>query len=314
MIEVGKYNVGFKTEWDNLLAKSKIDTILFYRDFMDYHSDRFIDSSFLIYRNGKLEALLPGNICKNVFYSHQGLTYGGLISTQKMTAKDVLETFDQVNIALKSNGIFEVIYKPIPFIYQIYPSQEDIYALFRLNATKIGCNISSSIFQANKLPFIESRKSGIRKAKREGIIIKQSDDFAIFWNILETNLMKNHGAIPVHSLNEITYLQSKFPKNIKLFNCIYDDQIIAGCVLFEMKNIVHVQYISANEIGKNTGALDLLFYNLINSEYTHKQVFDFGQSTEQMGTYLNENLLFQKEGFGGRGTTYEIYKYYIDAN
>jgi hypothetical protein len=35
---------------------------------------------------------------------------------------------------------------------------------------------------------------------------------------------------------------------------------------------------------------------------------DFGNSNEQGGKYLNENLIAQKEGFGGRGTTYKQFK------
>lgn len=311
MIEIVRYNSDLKKDWDYLLTKTRVDTFLFYRNFMDYHANRFSDCSFLIYRNGKLEALLPGNISNNIFHSHQGLTYGGIVLTPKMTTIDVLETFEKINSALKSNGINEAIYKPLPIIYQLYPSQEDIYALYKLNAIKIGCNISSTIFKFNKLPFNESRKSGIRKAIREGVIVKQSDNFASFWEILETNLLKMHGTKPVHSINEISYLINKFPNSIKLFICIFKDQIIAGSVLFVMKNIVHVQYISADETGKTFGALDLLFDNLINTVYADKQYFDFGQSTEQMGEFLNENLIFQKEGFGGRGVVYDIYKYKI---
>lgn len=37
---------------------------------------------------------------------------------------------------------------------------------------------------------------------------------------------------------------------------------------------------------------------------------EFGcQSTEQMGNLLNESLIFQKEGFGGREMCYDIYEY-----
>ena len=55
--------------------------------------------------------------------------------------------------------------------------------------------------------------------------------------------------------------------------------------------------------------LDLLFDYLINHEYTNYPYFDFGQSTENMGSVLNESLIFQKEGFGGRGMCYDIYEY-----
>lgn len=48
---------------------------------------------------------------------------------------------------------------------------------------------------------------------------------------------------------------------------------------------------------------------MINHEYTNYPYFDFGQSTEQMGHLLNVSLIFQKEGFGGRGMCYDIYEY-----
>lgn len=61
--------------------------------------------------------------------------------------------------------------------------------------------------------------------------------------------------------------------------------------------------------GKEIGALDFLFDFIINSRCVPYHIFDFGQSTEQMGKYLNEALIFQKEGFGGRGVVYDIYEY-----
>lgn len=311
MIEIKRYTESEKENWNNFLNRSKIDSFLFNRNFMDYHSDRFKDHSFLIYRKGKLEAVLPGNIEKHTFYSHQGLTYGGLVPSSKISLTETMETFRLINVELKKLGIKEVIYKSIPIIYHQIPSQEDIYCLFRLNAIKIGCNISSTITQQNKVPFIESRKSGIRKAKNEKIEIVESEDFKNFWLILENNLKNRYGKKTVHSLQEITLLNERFPEQIKLYVAIHESTIIGGSVLFIMKNVIHVQYIAASEQGKKTGALDLLFDFLINEKYLNFPIFDFGQSTEQMGTFLNENLIFQKEGFGGRGIVCDVYKYNI---
>lgn len=311
MIELKKYQESDKSAWDSFLDKSRIDTFIFKRDFMDYHADRFNDTSFLIYRKRILEGLLPGNIANKSFYSHQGLTYGGLISSNKITIKDTLEIFGQLNILLKNEGVEEVIYKPTPHIYHLYPSEEDLYALFRYGSKKIACNISSTITQQNKIPFIESRKSGIRKALKAGVSVSESNELSEFWNILEHNLKTHFGKNPVHSLTEIQKLKSCFPEQIKLYAALIDNNIVGGTLLFIMKNIVHVQYISANESGKNTGALDLLFHELINHYYVDYPFFDFGQSTEQNGNYLNEGLIFQKEGFGGRGVVYEAYKYNI---
>jgi hypothetical protein len=311
MIEVRRYQATDKNDWNDLLSRSRIDSFLFNRDFMDYHSDRFTDHSFLIYRKGKLVALLPGNIDDKTFHSHQGLTYGGLISSNKVTSGDVIQIFELINYALRNIGLKEVIYKPTPWIYHNYPAQEDIYALFRLNAKRIGCNLSTTIFQHNKLSFIESRKSGIRKAKREGVSIAESDNLESYWEILEDNLMKLHQKKPVHSFDEILMLKDRFPKNIRLFVAEKSNEVIAGCLVFLMSNLLHTQYISSSEIGRQTGALDLLFDELINRIFVNYPVFDFGHSTEQLGRFLNENLIFQKEGFGGRGVVYDIYKYIL---
>lgn len=309
MIEIKRYVASDKEAWDDFLDKSKIDSFLFKRDFMDYHSDRFSDHSLMVYRKGKLEAVLPGNISDKIFYSHQGLTYGGLVSSTKLMVKDVLEIFSKLNKTLKAEGVEEVIYKPTPHIYHKYPSEEDLYALFRLGADRIACNISSTIFQSSKIPFIESRKSGIRKAKRNGIVVTESNAYGDFWDILTHNLSERYGRGPVHTLLEITGLINKFPNNIKLYGAFLENKMLGGTLLFIMNSLVHIQYISANEIGKEIGALDLIFEKLINEAYVKYPIFDFGQSTEQNGHFLNEGLIFQKEGFGGRGITYESFKY-----
>lgn len=309
-IEIIKYDSSHMQIWDSFVDNSKNGTFLFKRDYMDYHSDRFTDSSKLIYRKGKLFALLPANIKDTILYSHQGLTYGGLIMNNKITIEDVLAVFVKLNAELRQDGIKQVIYKPTPYIYHRLPAQEDIYALFKVcNAKKVGCNISSSIFQNEKIKFIESRKSGIRKALANDIEISESQDFRSFWNILNDNLKNRYGVSPVHSLEEIELLHSRFPKNIALYLASKDGIVLGGTVLFVMDNLIHTQYISASPTGKELGALDLLFDRLINHLYTDYRWFDFGQSTENNGNILNESLIFQKEGFGGRGVCYDIYQY-----
>lgn len=113
----------------------------------------------------------------------------------------------------------------------------------------------------------------------------------------------------MHTLLEMQLLQSRFPQYIKLYMAYKDDIALGGTLLYITKQVVHTQYISANVEGKELGVLDLLFDYLINHEYTNYPYFDFGQSTEQMGHLLNVSLIFQKEGFGGRGMCYDIYEY-----
>jgi hypothetical protein len=308
MFDIKLYTSQFKAEWDKFVDESKNGTFLFKRNYMEYHSDRFIDFSLMIYKKEKLIALFPANITDYIIYSHQGLTYGGLIYVNKLSVTDILCAFDILIRYYKSNNIKKIIYKAIPYIYSTYPSQEDLYALYRNEAKLIGCNISSTILLNKRLKITESRKSGIRKANNNHLICFCSEDFDTFWNVLNSNLGAKYDTKPVHSVKEIKYLFGLFPENIKLYMVKKENDILAGTVVYINKKIVHVQYISANPDGKELGALDMLFDYLINEVYKDYDYFDFGQSTEKMGSYLNESLIFQKEGFGGRGIIYAIYE------
>ena len=89
MIEIKQYNLDDAAKWNELVTISKQGTFLFNRNYMDYHADRFADCSFLIMEKGRIAAALSANRKGDTLYSHQGLTYGGLLTTEGMTAKAV---------------------------------------------------------------------------------------------------------------------------------------------------------------------------------------------------------------------------------
>lgn len=309
-MEIRRYRREDKELWNSFVSKARNATFLFDRNYMDYHADRFDDNSFMFYHKGKLKAVLPANVAGDTLYSHQGLTYGGLLLDKKATVEDVLECFDSLNSWLRENGISKVVYKVLPWIYQQYPSEEDLYALtWKCKAQLISRNIASTIVIDNKLKFAESRKSGIRKALSLNIEVGESNDVDGFWHILEDNLGNRYNAKPVHTANEMKLLMSRFPNNIRLYVAKMNGEIVGGTLIYVTPQVVHTQYISASVEGKKHGALDLLFDYIINKVYANCRYFDFGKSTEQGGAYLNEPLIFQKEGFGGRGVCYDWYQW-----
>ena len=309
-MEIRRYRREDKELWNSFVSKARNATFLFDRNYMDYHADRFDDNSFMFYHKGKLKAVLPANVSGDTLYSHQGLTYGGLLLDKKATVEDVLECFDSLNSWLRENGISKVVYKALPWIYQQYPSQEDLYALtWKCKAQLISRNIASTIVIDNKLKFAESRKSGIRKALSLNIEVGESNDVDGFWHVLEDNLGNRYNAKPVHTASEMKLLMSRFTNNIKLYVAKMNGEIVGGTLIYVTPQVVHTQYISASVEGKKHGALDLLFDYIINKVYANCRYFDFGKSTEQGGAYLNEPLIFQKEGFGGRGVCYDWYQW-----
>lgn len=307
-IEIQQYIPALQPEWDCFIANSRNGTFLFFRNYMDYHSDRFIDNSLLFRYKGKLIAVLPANRERDVLWSHQGLTYGGLVLSSKCTADRVLNIFSLLFSWLSERGFSKLVYKCVPDIYHRYPSQEDLYALFRNNARLVARNLSTTVSIPCRIPFSQLRRRGIKRALSCGIVVQESSDLESFWQVLSENLSDRYNRLPVHTVEEMSLLKGRFPNNIRLFTACKGERVVAGCVIFEMDEWVHSQYISASPEGKEFGALDLLFHYLITDRYSDRKVFDFGQSTENKGSFLNSGLIAQKEGFGGRGIVYDTYE------
>ncbi len=321
MITVTRYTPKNHQTWNEFVKQSRQGTFLFDRNYMDYHQDRFHDHSLMIYYKDKLYALLPANevvsasnneIPQKELVSHQGLTYGGLLTCNKMTAELTCETFEAIGNYLKQEDFSKLTYKAIPWIYHKIPSEEDLYALIHVGKASLSAReISTTILLQNKLRFSEQRRRGVNKAKKNSLIIRQSsqEDVFAFWNILNNNLQQKYHTRPVHSNEELQLLMSRFPENIIGYSVLKDEEVIAGTIIFITPQVIHTQYIGASEKGKEEGALDLLFDYLINQKKWNAPYFDFGKSTEDRGNYLNTNLIHQKEGFGGRGVAYDTYEW-----
>lgn len=312
MFEIRKYDIADRQEWDPFIGKSKNGTFLFKRGYMEYHNDRFEDYSLLVYDNKKLRAVLPANVKDDILQSHGGLTYGGLISDGCMTTETAMEVFSEINKYLLEQGIEKVVYKPTPWIYHTLPAEEDLYAIIQVCGAKlISREISSTVYLPNRPKFSQLRRRCVNKARRNGIIVRESNDIATFWNILNANLEGRYGVSPVHTEKELSLLASRFPDSIKLFMAYDGEEALGGTLVFVMNEIVHTQYIAASPKGKTVGALDMVFDELINEEFSNYRFLDFGKSTEHHGIWLNKNLIHQKEGFGGRGVCYDVYEWNV---
>ena len=308
--EIRRYDAAYKKEWDEFVDLSRNGTFLFQRGYMDYHADRFHDFSLMAYRGGQLHAVLPAHCDGECFCSHRGLTYGGVVTDGKMTAAMMLELFDAVITFVRLHaGAVKWIYSPVPYIYARYPSEEDLYALYRFGARLSGRKVSTVIPSASAWEFSTLRRRKVKHAQREGLSIVQDEDYAAFWTVLQQNLEERHGACPVHNLEEISLLHARFPQQILLYRvCNGSGATVAGCVLYVTERVVHVQYIGSTPEGRACGAVDLLFHRLIHEVYSSVPYFDMGTSVEEGGRVLNEGLIFQKEGFGGRAVVYDTYE------
>src|SRR5690554_1266021 len=181
---------------------------------MEYHKDHFEDFSLLVFDKNKLVAVVPANKVGAELHSHQGLTYGGLVVDGAIKLQEFISIFESVCSFLKPN-FSKVYFKVLPTIYTQSFTDELLYVMFLKKAKLYRRDTLSVIDYQQKVTISSKRKYEIRKGEKHNLQIKQTSDFSEFWNkILIPNLQQKHNTNPVHSLEEITLLQTHFPEHI----------------------------------------------------------------------------------------------------
>jgi len=309
MINVCRYENTDKTVWDEFIRNSKNGAFLFERDYMDYHADRFVDCS-LMFRdeNEKLVAVLPANLKDAALVSHGGLTFGGVVSSNRMKTPQMLEIFESLIAFARGEKLKRVVYKTVPHIYHAQPAEEDLYALFRSDAKLVRRDVSTTVRLKEKLSLSKGRKWTVNQSRKNKIEARQSEDFETFMRLEAELLATKYNVAPVHTAAEMNLLAGRFPENIKLFAAFLEGEMLAGAIIYASSTVAHAQYLAANHEGKRLCALDAVLQYLITDFYAGKRYFDFGISTERQGTYLNNGLIDFKESWGGRATVYDAYE------
>ena len=294
--------------WNSFLTDAKNSTFLHHRNFMEYHSDRFFDFSIMVFDADVLIATLPLNRVDSIVYSHEGLTYGGLILRSNEKLSSVLGIFKNILQFLEQNLIKKIVFKLIPSFYCDAFSDELEYCLYTSDAKLDRIDSLSTLNLQQPYIISKTRKESIRRGIKNNLKIVEEQNFDSFWHsILIPNLEQKHQVNPVHSIKEITYLKTMFPDNIRQFNVYDGAEIVAGTTVFVSKNVAHPQYISGNSAKNALGSLDYLYHHLITEIFADKSFFDFGISNENCGKNLNKGLLFWKESFGAQTVAQRFY-------
>lgn len=298
-IKIVKYSSKYYKEWNDFVAQSKNATFLFHRDFMEYHKDRFEDYSLLFFdKNNILQAVFPANKIENKIFSHLGLSYGGILFSKSIKVKDEETIFRILINYLKQFHFKELNIKQLPIIYFSKISQSLDYFYYQFGATISKREINLAVDFLSTDFVSKSKRKHFTKKSSELTLVE--GDFKTFWNsILVPRLNTKHNTLPVHSLDEILYLKSKFPTQIKQLNVYYKNLIIAGVTLFDTGSVVKSQYGATSEIGEKMRALDFIFISLIDQFKKEKRrYFDMGIVNEDYGKKINYGLLNQKEELG----------------
>ena len=313
MIQVRSFQEADAVRWDEFCADAFAATFLHTRQFLSYHGDRFLDQSLILEDDEHWIGIFPAAqhpSDRTCIVSHPGITYGGLLHSGRLRGENMIEAMECIRRHYQQLGYKQLIYKAVPHIYHRAPTQEDLYALFRLGAKRIRCDLSSTIDLANRLQSSQRRQRSLKKAQDAGICVDEGIKFtAPLWNVLVENLARKFNAAPVHSFGEIDLLAKRFPDNIRFVAGLLNGRVEAGVVLFVTPMTHHAQYITASATGNKTCALDMIFDHCIASaSKQYARWFDFGTSNEDGGRVLNDGLYRFKSEFGGGGVTHEFFE------
>ncbi len=312
---IRRYMPGDAEAWDAFVSTSPMGTWMQTQRFLSYHGDRFQDRSLILLNTKKQwEAILPAAVDpkepKRVV-SHPGLSYGGLIHQGELRGEKMLAAFQEIISYYQAAGYQSLRYKATPAFYHQHPSQDDLYALFRLNAHRYRCDITSLIDLNHRPKPCYSLKRALQQAEKNQIGVSETEnpaDIEALWLILADNLQRKHGAHPVHSLQEILQLKSLFPNAIRFIVGRKETDIVAGFVLFVMPMTTHMQYSAASEVGYDTYALNpIAEYAIALANTLGSRYFDFGISTESDGQILNQGLYRFKGKFGSGSALHEFF-------
>lgn len=299
----------YASMWDAAVAESRNGIFQHYRAYMEYHIDRFEDCSLMAFdEKERVVAVLPSHWHGNSVSSHRGLTFGGWLMTNRADMPAMMEVWRQMREYYAAHGFDELYYRPAPHIYHTYPAEEDLYALFHAGGSLAGVQVSSVVDLKYPLGFDMTGRQSIRKAEKIGVKFCESDDYATFWAMLEELLRERHDTVPVHTLEEILLLQSRFPDNIRLYTASLEEQLLAGVVMYRSRTATHSQYTATSAVGREFRVLPALYnYIMEKARMAGVRWFDFGTSCEDAGMILNEGLIRQKCGFGARAVAYNAY-------
>lgn len=306
--EARPYEPEHREDWDDLVSRSRARHVLFARSFMEYHADRFEDASLLLLRKGKLAALLPASRHGEEVVSHGGLTFGGLVSDADGTTVRIVDALGCALDHHRGSGARRLVYKAVPHIYHLTPAEEDLHAIVVHGGQLTRRDVSTAIPRGAPVRYSSERRRAVQRGLRENVDIGRSFDFDRFMALEREVLLTRHGTEPVHTPEEIRLLAERHPDEIKLY-AAHDaaGEMLAGVLIFETPAVAHCQYIGASDYGRTLRAQDALFHSLIADVYADKRWFEFGISMEPADGSLNEGLVRNKEGFGGRAVMYDRY-------
>jgi len=320
-VNLRRFEESDTSAWEAFVATANNGTLFHERKFLGYHpEDRFEDHSLIFEQKGKIVALFPAVLVQEdnqtALISHQGSSYGGLVTKQDLSFQDSYDFVEALVGYSKNTGIARIQMTLPPAIYQCRVSNYLDFALIKHGFVYKKRDISSMLTmeatpEENLDKFRPSHRTAVRKAIRQGVTVRESSDWSAFYDLLKDNLNIRHNVQPTHTLAELIQLKEMYPEKVRLFGAYWDTNLIAGVVNFSVnKDVVLAFYISHKEAFQHLRAVNLLFYEIIKWCHVEQAKYlDFGIFTVNMEP--NFGLGRFKENFGASGVFRDTFEHHV---
>lgn len=304
---LNRYRPDMKGQWNDFIGMAKNGNFLFFRDYMDYHSDRFVDHSLMFYLNRELIGCLPATRMGRTLHSHRGLTYGGLVMHPDIRLQAVLAITKRLATHLRDSGLDGLVYSPMPHIYHRLPAEEDLEALAKLGVQIVDSKAISVLRVGDHRDlFSNNRLRDVARFRKLGLTVVRSNDFAAFMTLCALHLSQRFSAKPIHTVAEIQALANRFPNNIQLYAVHNHSQMIAGVILYRNALCARMQYLAHDDRGREACAITAILAHIIDDALPPNTWLELGHSVGSAGEF-NEGVFAYKESLGARAIEIRSY-------
>lgn len=313
-ITIKTYAPTLAPAWESVLKVSSNGTFMHSRNYLEYHGDKFVDASVVVYWDGLPVGIFPSHRIEDEIYSHEGLTYGGLVIHRDLKTEAIVAVVKEILKHYFDLQVTRLYIKEIPSFYTTSSQEWMSYCMFLLGAEVFRSDLSFALqLPASYSAYTKGRKWGLNKARKADLRVEEVRDYQPFWTeVLMPNLWERHRVKPVHTVEEMQWLAENNAPFIRQFDVLEEGKVVAGMTVYETRTTVHAQYIAASPRGKELAALDLLVDRLVQKVFSHKAYFDLGTVNEGQGKRINKGLMAWKESFGAKPYVHQFYKVETD--
>lgn len=302
-IKIEPLGAANEKEWDALVKIAQNGHLMARPGFFRYHAGRFVDASLFIRRGRRPLGVLPANRDGDTLWSHQGVSFGGLILHPRTRMDQVGEAVRALLDHLRSQGIKRMMYRPAPHPYHLQPREEDIYWLEQAGARIVDTKLHSMVMCGSDAA-VRSKTWGrdIRRSAGAGVRVRtgKADELGTAWSQVERNLA-GHDQKPVHSFDDIALLMQRFPAEILLVLAeSAEDDYLAGQILFRSGRTLTSMYLGDTDQGRDLWAGSSIIDYILNDPENAGFWCDLGQWCDTSTREVSDSLLHYKEGIGGR--------------